>query len=60
MNLGFTEDFNKVILNSNHELIHLRYKHDFQVVRSVIASEKFKLSILNVTWKIPHIQLTDA
>lgn len=58
--LGFAEDFNKIIVNSKHELILLRSKDNKQVLKSSIENEKVKLSILNVTWKIPHIQLADA
>ena len=53
MFLEFAED-------SKYELIFLRSKYDPQVLTSVIANEKFKLSILNITWKVPRIQLADA
>lgn len=58
--LGFAEDFNKIIVNSKHELILLRSKDDNQVLKSYLATEKIKLSILNITWKVPHVQLADA
>ena len=60
MLLGFAEDFNKVIVNSKHELILLRSKDDSQVFKSNISSEKCKLSILNITWKVPHVQHADV
>ena len=60
MLLGFAEDFNKVIVNSKHELILLRSKDDSQVFKSNISSEKCKLSILNITWNVPHVQLADV
>lgn len=58
--LGFAEDYNKIIVNSKHELILLRAKDDQQVFKSTNFTEKIKLSILNITWKVPHIQLADA
>lgn len=60
MLLGFAEDFNKIIVNSKHELILLRSKDDSQVIKTSTPNEKFILSLLNITWKVPHIQLTDA
>lgn len=58
--LGFAEDFNKIIVNSKHELILLRSKDDKQVLKSIISTDKVKLSILNITWKVPHVQLADT
>ncbi|XP_046803829.1 uncharacterized protein LOC111687407 [Lucilia cuprina] len=58
--LGFAEDFNKIIVNSKHELILLRSKDDKQVLKSTVSTENIKLSIQNITWKVPHIQLADA
>ena len=62
MFLGFAEDFNKVIVNSIHELILLRSKDDSQIItfKSNISSEKCKLSILNRTWKVPHVKFADV
>lgn len=59
MLLGFAEDFNKIILNSKHELILLRSKSDQDAFFSTDAKEKIQLNIINITWKIPHIQLAD-
>uniref|UniRef100_A0A1B0G601 Double jelly roll-like domain-containing protein n=1 Tax=Glossina morsitans morsitans TaxID=37546 RepID=A0A1B0G601_GLOMM len=60
MLLGFAEDFNKIIVNSKHELILLRSKDDKQAITTTLANEQIKLSILNITWKMPHVQLADA
>ncbi|XP_037898413.1 uncharacterized protein LOC119643140, partial [Glossina fuscipes] len=60
MLLGFAEDFNKIIVNSKHELILLRSKDDKQAITTTVADEQIKLSILNITWKMPHVQLADA
>lgn len=58
--LGFAEDFNKIIVNSKHELILLRAKNDKQVLKSTVTTEKAKLTLLNITWKVPHVQLDDV
>uniref|UniRef100_A0A1B0GEK0 Double jelly roll-like domain-containing protein n=1 Tax=Glossina morsitans morsitans TaxID=37546 RepID=A0A1B0GEK0_GLOMM len=60
MLLGFAEDFNKIIVNSKHELILLRSKDDKQTITTTSANEQIKLSILNITWKMPHVQLADV
>lgn len=60
MLLGFAEDFNKMIVNSKHELILLRSKDDKQVFKSNVETERIKLTILNITWKVPHVQLSDT
>uniref|UniRef100_A0A1B0G3T0 Double jelly roll-like domain-containing protein n=1 Tax=Glossina morsitans morsitans TaxID=37546 RepID=A0A1B0G3T0_GLOMM len=60
MLLGFAEDFNKIIVNSKHELILLRSKDDKQTITTTLANEQIKLSILNIKWKMPHVQLADA
>ncbi|XP_037891516.1 uncharacterized protein LOC119638665 [Glossina fuscipes] len=60
MLLRFTEDFNKTIDNSEHELILLRSKDNKQAITTTLANEQIKLSILNTTWKMLHVQLADA
>ena len=62
--LGFAEDFDKIIVNSKHELILMRSKDDDCVMASLDATgkptEKLKLKLLNITWKVPHVQLSDS
>uniref|UniRef100_A0A1B0GD75 Double jelly roll-like domain-containing protein n=1 Tax=Glossina morsitans morsitans TaxID=37546 RepID=A0A1B0GD75_GLOMM len=60
MLLGFAEDFNKIIVNSKHELFLLRSKDKKKAITTTLANEQIKLSILNITWKMPHVQLADA
>ncbi|XP_037889798.1 uncharacterized protein LOC119637675 [Glossina fuscipes] len=60
MLLGFAEDFNKIIVNSKHELILLRSKDDKQAIKTTLANEQIKLNILSITWKMPHVQLADV
>uniref|UniRef100_A0A1B0GCS8 Double jelly roll-like domain-containing protein n=1 Tax=Glossina morsitans morsitans TaxID=37546 RepID=A0A1B0GCS8_GLOMM len=60
MLLGFAEDFKKMVVNSKHELILLRSKDDKRAITTTLANEQIKLSILNITWKMSHVQLADA
>ncbi|XP_065361923.1 uncharacterized protein LOC135955501 [Calliphora vicina] len=57
--LGFAEDYNKIILNGKHELILLRNKNDADLVYSSVSTEKGKMTISNISWRIPHVQLSD-
>lgn len=57
--MGFAEDFNKIILNSKHELILLRSSSDANVYYSIDVNENLLLSITNIIWRIPHVQLSD-
>lgn len=59
MLLGFAEDYNKIILSGKHELILLRNKTDEGLVYSSVSTEKAKLIISNISWRIPHVQLSD-
>lgn len=59
MLMGFAEDFNKIILNSKHELIILRSSNDGKVCYSTKDNEIVSLNITNMTWRIPHVQLSD-
>jgi len=62
MLLGFAEDYKKIILNSKHELILLRSKSDANVAYSSVDAENkaLELKILNIVWKVPHIQVADT
>lgn len=57
--LGFAEDFNKLILNCKHELILLRSKSDEGLIYSTEAGEKPKMTLTNISWRIPHVHLSD-
>lgn len=59
MLLGFAEDYNKILLNAKHELILLRNKNDENLVHSSVDTEKPKLTITLISWRIPHVQLSD-
>lgn len=58
--LGFAEDFNKILLNCKHELILLRTKTEKGFITSTVANTKPMLNITNVSWRIPHIHLSDS
>lgn len=58
--LGFAEDYNRVILHSKHDLIMLRSSTDQYACYSTDSKEKLNLTITNITWRIPHIHLSDA
>lgn len=58
--LGFAEDFNKIILNCKHELILLRNKSDAGLIISSDKALTPKLNITNISWRIPHVHLSDA
>lgn len=54
---GFCDDYNKVVVNSKHELILIRNHSDKNVY---VASEDFlKFDILKIHWKMPIITLSN-
>lgn len=54
---GFCDDYNKVILNSKHELILVRSRSNLNMYQ---ARNDMLLCVVNkVQWKIPHITLSD-
>lgn len=60
MLLGFAEDYNKVILNSKHDLIMLRSSSNQNACYSTDSNEKLNVEINNITWRIPHVRLADS
>lgn len=57
--LGFTEDFTKLLLNCKHDIILLRSSNDDKVCYSTEADESVKLQIKNISWRIPHVHVSD-
>lgn len=55
--LGFAEDFRKVIPNAKHELILIRANTDNNAVKTSLLN--YSLNISKITWKVPHILLSD-
>lgn len=57
--LGFAEDYNKIILNSKHELILIRSSTDENIILPLSSTNNIKVLITNLSWRIPHIILSD-
>lgn len=54
---GFCDDYNKVVVNSKHELIMIRSHTD---TNAYVASENFlKFNISKIHWKVPVVTLSD-
>jgi hypothetical protein len=58
--LGFAEDFKKVILNCKHELVLLISKNMNEVYETAHGNNNFRMEMLSITWKIPHITPSDS
>lgn len=55
---GFCDDFNKIILNSKHELILVRSRSDSNCYRCATDTVSFRVD--KIHWKMPHISLSDS
>lgn len=53
---GFCEDFNKIVLNSRHELILVRSRSDDN---AYIGNIQLNFTIHKIHWKVPHVTLND-
>ena len=60
--LGFFEDYNKIIINSTHELVLIRAKDDSNVFypTKVDLTNIPKIQLTEVSWKLPQLELSDA
>lgn len=54
---GFCDDYNKIILNSKHELILLRNRTNVNMYTA--QTDVFDFIVDKIQWKIPHISLSD-
>lgn len=54
---GFCDDFNKIILNSKHELILVRSRSNDNLY--VAAADSLQFDVRKIQWKVPHILLSD-
>lgn len=54
---GFCEDYNKVVVNSKHDLILMRANTDTNVY--IASDDSIRFNILRVHWKMPHVTLSD-
>lgn len=54
---GFCDDFNKIVLNSKHELILVRNRTDANAYLAPAAVVNFHIN--KICWKIQHVSLSD-
>lgn len=54
---GFCDDFEKIVLNSKHELILVRSRSDTNAYQAL--NEILNLTVTKIHWKVPHITLSD-
>lgn len=55
---GFCDDYNKVILNSKHELILIRSRSNLNMYHTT-TNANLQCTINKIQWKIPHVMLSD-
>lgn len=55
---GFCDDYNKVVLNSKHELILMRSRTDLNVIYGA-KTDLARFVIQKIHWKVPHVTLSD-
>lgn len=56
--LGFAEDYQKIIINSKHELILIRSRSDVNSYIST-ANDEMNVKIEKLQWKMPHVSVAD-
>lgn len=56
---GFAEDYNRIIINSKHELVLIRTNTDNNAVIQSGEEEDFKIKISKVEWLVPQIKVND-
>lgn len=54
---GLLDDYNKVLINSKHELVLLRSNTDTNAF--ITSADTINFNITKICWKIPHITLSD-
>lgn len=55
---GFCDDYNKVLLNSKHELILVRSRDDINLYYGS-KTDLARFDIYKISWKVPHVILSD-
>lgn len=58
--LGFTEDFQKIILNLRQELVLIRTSNDLNAIVNSTPDEAIKIELHSVQWRVPHVGVADA
>lgn len=59
MVLGFAEDFKKIVMNLRQDLVLLRSNTDLNALVSTVDTEKLKVNLTKVQWRIPHVSVSD-
>lgn len=54
---GFCDDFDRIVLNSKHELILVRSRSDANAF--IADNDIAKFTVNKVAWKVPHVSLSD-
>ncbi|XP_023312008.1 uncharacterized protein LOC111692310 [Anoplophora glabripennis] len=57
MLLGFFEDYRKIILNMKQELVLIRSSNDLDAVTAIDETEKPKINIEKIYWRVPHVSV---
>ncbi|XP_046608806.1 uncharacterized protein LOC124299582 [Neodiprion virginianus] len=57
--LGFAEDYCRVVVNAEHELILTRSNTNFNAVIQASNKENFKITLNRIEWLLPYIKLAD-
>jgi len=57
MLIGFSEDYNKIVVNARHELILRRTNTNNAITQT--EAEEFQISLIKVEWLLPHVRVAD-
>lgn len=60
---GFCDDFDRIVLNSKHELILVRHRTNTNMyIQAAAAGDDLNLdfNVTKVVWKMPHVTLSDG
>ncbi|KAJ8913307.1 hypothetical protein NQ315_010975 [Exocentrus adspersus] len=60
MLMGFFEDYKKIILNMKKELVLIRNSDDLDAVTATDETEKPKINIEKLYWRVPHVSVAIA
>lgn len=55
---GFCDDYNKIILNSKHELILVRSRVNNNAYIATVDNN-LQINVSKIQWKVPHVSLSD-
>lgn len=61
--LGLCEDFQKIVMNVNQELVLIRSNSDTNAIIQISQpeqAEEYKVVLSKILWKIPHVSVSDV